>query len=115
MGAAFLGSAFESCGLADCLVRSRMNCRAVDNKRTTSIWLAFPVAMVRRVPRGGKNMDKTRVPIVATALVLAMALAANAQSTKAKFGATLKGTSETPPVDVKATGTATFTVSGTSV
>ncbi len=31
------------------------------------------------------------------------------------FGATLKGASETPPVSANATGTATFTVSGTSV
>jgi hypothetical protein len=45
--------------------------------------------------------------VVTAALAVAMALAANAQSGKAKFGATLKG--------VKATGTATLTVAGTSV
>jgi hypothetical protein len=61
-------------------------------------------------------MDKSRFPIVATAaLAFTIALAANGQSSKAKFGATLKGASETPPVDAKGTGTATFTVSGTSV
>ncbi len=61
-------------------------------------------------------MHQRRLPIVATAaLALAMALVANGQSSKAKFGATLKGANETPPVDAKATGTATFTVSGTSV
>ncbi len=61
-------------------------------------------------------MHQRRFPIVATAaLSLAMALVANGQSSKAKFGATLKGANETPPVDAKGTGTATFTVSGTSV
>jgi len=60
-------------------------------------------------------MLRSRFPIAATAAVaLAMALAANGQA-KAKFGATLKGSSETPAVDSKGTGTATFTVSGTSV
>lgn len=54
-------------------------------------------------------------PVAAAALALAIALAANGQSSKAKFGATLKGPSETPPVDAKGMGTATFTVSGTSV
>lgn len=61
-------------------------------------------------------MSKSRLPIVATAaLALAIALAANGQGNKDKFGAMLKGSSEVPPVDVKATGTAAFTVSGTSV
>jgi hypothetical protein len=53
--------------------------------------------------------------LATAALAVAMALAANAQSSAAKFGATLKGASEIPPVDLKATGTAAFTVSGTSV
>ena len=60
-------------------------------------------------------MDKSRFPIVVAALAFAIALAANSESSKAKFGATLKGASETPPVETKATGTATFTASGTSV
>ena len=61
-------------------------------------------------------MHTSRFPTVAAAtLAFAMALAANGQSSKAKFGAALKGSSETPPVDAKGTGTATFTVSGTSV
>jgi hypothetical protein len=57
-------------------------------------------------------MDKTRALIVAVA---ALALAAGEDSGKNKFGATLKGASEVPPVTANATGTATFTVSGTSV
>lgn len=61
-------------------------------------------------------MHKRRLPIAGTVLLaLAMALAANGQSSKAKFGATLKGPNEVPAVDSKGTGTATFTVSGTSV
>jgi Cu/Zn superoxide dismutase len=61
-------------------------------------------------------MEKSKFAIAATAaLALVVALAANGQSSKAKFGAALKGSSETPPVDAKGTGTATFTVSGTSV
>jgi len=57
-------------------------------------------------------MDKIRFLAVAGA---AMALAAGGESSKTKFGATLKGASETPPVTVNAAGTATFTVSGASV
>src|SRR6266852_2709180 len=38
-----------------------------------------------------------------------------AESAKTKFGTTLKGANETPPVSANSTGTATFTVSGTSV
>ncbi len=61
-------------------------------------------------------MDRSRFPMVVTAaLVLATALAANGAGGKGKFGAKLNGASETPPVDTKATGTATLTVSGTSV
>ena len=57
-------------------------------------------------------MNKIRVMTVAVA---ALALAAGDDSSKNKFGATLKGANETPPVTVNGTGTATFTVSGTSV
>jgi len=61
-------------------------------------------------------MQKRRFPFVLTALLaLATALAAHGQSGKGKLGATLKGSNETPAVDTKATGTATFTVSATSV
>jgi len=61
-------------------------------------------------------MQKRRFPFVLTAsLALATALAAHGQSGKGKLGATLKGSNETPAVDTKATGTATFTVSATSV
>ena len=57
-------------------------------------------------------MNKIRVMTVAVA---ALALAAGDDSSKNKFGATLKGANETPPVTVNGTGTATFTVSGTMV
>jgi Cu/Zn superoxide dismutase len=57
-------------------------------------------------------MEKIRFLTVAVA---ALALAAADDSSKNKFGATLKGASETPPVTGNASGTATFTVSGTSV
>jgi|SRR5215813_340144 len=63
-------------------------------------------------------MEKRRLPFVLIfALALATALVAYGQSGKGKdkFGATLKGSNEVPPVDIKAAGTATFTVSSTSV
>src|SRR5216683_5128156 len=76
--------------------------------------MATSIANLRR--RRRSNMDRSRFPMVVTAaLVLATALAANGAGGKGKFGAKLNGASETPPVDTKATGTATLTVSGTSV
>lgn len=53
--------------------------------------------------------------VLIAALTFATALVAYGEGPKGKFGATLKGSNETPPVDTKATGTATITVSGTLV